>query len=29
MSVEAVSIADAKAIADEWRGLGGRDIHLA
>jgi hypothetical protein len=29
MSVEAVSVADAKVIAEEWRSLGGRDIHLA
>jgi hypothetical protein len=29
MSVESNSAADARAIADAWRKLGGRDIHLA
>lgn len=29
MSVEAESVADANAIADEWRKLGGRGIHIA
>jgi hypothetical protein len=29
MSLEARSVADANAIADEWRKLGGRSIHIA